>query len=197
MAYDLIVVLGSKPDTANWLFPSHVYASLERAAQLLQNGAAPCIAVSGKWALSFDHAAVRQPFRECDAMADYLVEQGVAPESILREGESKDTIANLYCLKRTIVAPRGMKRVLIITADFRLARLQYLAQKIFGRSAQINFETVPSSPSEPYPHEADTLARTKQFLAGMTDGDDRFLDGKFYGAPYYQEATTNAAKHAA
>lgn len=184
--YDLIIVLGSKPDSTNWQFPSHVFASLDIAAKLLRAGAAPYIAVSGKWALSFDERGLRQPFLESDAMAAYLASQDVAPAQILKESESKDTVANFYYLKKHIVAPRHMRRILLVAADFRLARIEYLVHKIFGPGYQFEFHGVPAADSETYPHEAETMARTQKFLAGMASGDDTFLDGKFYDDPYYR-----------
>lgn len=183
--YDTIIVLGSKPNTTTWEFPSHVPASLDQAANLWHEGAAPYIIVSGKWALSFDQHGITQPYRECDKMAEYLAQLHVPSEAILREGESKDTVSNLLYTKRQILAPQHMHDVLLITADFRLERLKYLTAKILGPDYNVSFTTVPCQPGEAYPQEPDTLARTRRFLGSMADGDDSYLDDKLFGASYY------------
>ncbi|HSX43348.1 MAG TPA: YdcF family protein [Candidatus Saccharimonadales bacterium] len=184
--YDAAIVLGSKPDVTSWRFPSHVYASLDKAAELWHEGAVGFIVLSGKWALSFEtHTIIVQPYRECDEMAAYLLQKQVPASALLLEGESKDTISNLYYIKKTILRPKHLRKLLLITADFRLARIQYLVQKIFDTDCDITFQAVPSLPDEVYPHEAQTFVRTKQFLAPMTAGDLAFLDDAFYDAEYY------------
>jgi hypothetical protein len=185
MFYETILVLGSKPDTATWDFPSHVYASLDEAAQLLHERVSSTAIVSGKWAFSFDKHGIHQPFRECDKMARYLIDRGVDSTAVLREGESKDTIANLYEVKRHFLVSHNWTKLLLITADFRANRIHYLSDKILGPSYDVTIQTVPSHPGESYPLEAITMRRTKEFLGPMQSGDDAFLDGTFYAAPYY------------
>ncbi|HSX01819.1 MAG TPA: YdcF family protein [Candidatus Saccharimonadia bacterium] len=191
--YDAIIVLGSKPHPVTWRFPAHVKASLNRAAERLAAGDADYIAVSGKWALVFDRHHIQPPFAECDEMARYLLGRGVPEGQIVREGRSKDTIANLYHLKH-LLADREARRLLIITADFRVPRLRYLAHKIFGPHYSVTIEAVSARRSEVYPHEADTLRRTKQFLRHMEPGDDGFLTYKFYHAHYYTAPYVSASK---
>lgn len=192
-AYDIIMVLGSKPATAMWTFPSHVPKSLDTAAELFKLHYAPYIALSGKWALEFDEQNITEPYLECDRMAAYLVAKGVPEERILKEPQSEDTISNLYYQKKLILEPRRLKRILIITADFRLPRINYLAHKIFGPHYRVDFMIVPSKPNEVYPNEAATMTRTRAFLRHMKDGDDSFLKGKFYSAPYYTQSGTTIA----
>lgn len=185
MLYDVIIVLGSKPDMKSWEFPSHVTASLDKAAKLYESGATDTIAVSGNHALWFDKRGISQPQTEADMMSAYLKGINVPERAIVREDKSRDTIANLYFLKRTVLVPRAAKRVLFIVGDFRLPRLQYLARKIFGKGYDITFQTVASTPDEQYPNETATLEKTKYYLAAMKPGDDSFLDGMFYGHPLY------------
>jgi uncharacterized SAM-binding protein YcdF (DUF218 family) len=185
---DAIVILGSKPNTVTWEFPKHVYDTLDYASEVFAAGKARKIIVSGNYALSFDEKGIIQPYRECDKMASYLLSKGVPSDVILTEGESKDTISNLVYIKQQILAPRGLYKPLIITADFRVERIQFLADKIIGPSYSIGVVPIASDAAgrQVYPNEIDTLRRTKLFLKDMTDGDDTFLDGKFYGADYYQ-----------
>lgn len=184
--YDAIVVLGSKPDTTTWEFPSHVITSLDQAIKLWRQDVAPYIVVSGKWALSFEYDGIQQPYRECDKMADYLIYHNIPANAILREGDSKDTISNLYYIKRHILCPKQIRNLLFIVADFRQKRLAYLANKVLGSGYSIDIQTVPCLPNEVYTNESDALVRTQNFLHEMTDGDDSYLDDKFYKPPYYQ-----------
>jgi uncharacterized SAM-binding protein YcdF (DUF218 family) len=184
MTYDLVVLLGSRP-YAEQEFPSHIIAALDKAAELYKNGVAPAIAVSGKWALAFDSHGIVPHTTESADMAAYLRDQGVPVAAIVQEVESKDTVANLYYLKQTVFQPRAARRLLFILGDFRVERVTYLVQKILGPTYAVDFMTVPSAPGEPYPHEADTLARTKYYLAKMKPGDEKFVKDMFYGHPFY------------
>lgn len=185
LVYDAIVILGSQPDPRNWQFPSHVFKTLDRAIDGFVHEASPAIVVSGKWAIRFDILHIAQPFRECDKMADYLIERGIPEGAIFKEGDSKDTISNLYYLKKNVLGPHKFRNLLVITADFRKARIEFLCQKILGDTYHVTFETVEPDPNEAYAHESDTLIQQQKFLASMRDGDDRYLDGRFFGDPYY------------
>src|SRR5260221_3061590 len=112
--YDTIVILGSQPDLRTWKFPSHTYNSLDRAVELINQGVAPYIALSGDHALKYDNTGITQPFRECDVEEDYLLSKGVASKHILKEGESRDTVANFYYLKNLVFKPHGIKNILLI-----------------------------------------------------------------------------------
>lgn len=183
--YDAVVVIGSKPNVATWEFPSHVIASLNKAVAVYKSGGTRHVLVSGKWALDFEDDGIVQPFRECDRMADYLQNHGVPTQAIAREGQSKDTIANVYYQKQIFKA-RQWHKVLYIVADFRKPRLAFLCSKILGAPYDVTIATVPALPQEVYPHEADTLRRTQAFLSPMSAGDDSFLHGKFYNAAFYE-----------
>lgn len=184
--YDVIVVLGSQPDFRIWKFPSHTYKSLDRAAELLSQGLAPYIALSGDHALKYDNTGITQPFKECDAEEDYLLSQGVAPEHILKEGESRDTVANFYYLKNLVFKPHNLHSTLLITTDFRVERLKFLWQKVMGPDYPLTFETVTYEPDEVYKSEATTLKRQQDWLKDVRDGDDAWFEDKFYDDPYYQ-----------
>lgn len=184
--YDATVVLGSQPDYRNWQFPSHTYKSLDRAIELLKQKIAQYIALSGNYALKFDYSNIKQPFRESDRQEQYLLSRGVPPEAILKEGESKDTLANLYYLKKLVFRPHNIKKILFVTTDFRVKRISFLCQKVLGPDYMVDFETVDYAKDEVYKHEAHTLKKQQEFLADMKDGDNSWLDGKFYDAPMYK-----------
>lgn len=193
--YDAIVVLGSQPDYRSWQFPSHTYKSLDRAIELVNQGVAPYICLSGDHALKYDWGGVTQPFRECDREEEYLLSRSCPPEVILKEGESRDTLANMYFLKKLVFMPHNIKSILFVTTDFRVERIAFLCQKVLGADYIVDFETVEYLEDEVYKHDAHTLKKQQEFLADMPDGEDSWLDGKFYDDPMYDYWKADALKH--
>lgn len=196
--YDTAIVLGSRPlGPSDWGLPQHVYASLDRAANLYAEGKVRFITLSGKWTINFDILNIEQPFKECDAMADYLLMKNVPVKVILKEAESIDTISNLYYLKRQILIPNNFKKLLFIAGNTRLNRIEYLSKKILGPEYECSFEGVAILPSETSNNEAFTFKVQSEFLETMKDGDDSWLDDKFYDAPFYEAIRTRVKTTAA
>ncbi len=192
--YDAIVVLGSQPDYQTWEFPSHVYASLDRAIELFNQGAAPYIALSGDHALKFDHTGVVQPFKEADKLEAYVLSKGVPADKVLKETQSLDTVANFYYLKNLVFKPHDIHSVLLITADFRVTRIKFLWQKVVGPDYPLSIETVPFDQKDIYTRDLEILERQKAWLKDVADGDDSWFADKFYDDPYYRN---DAAEHKA
>jgi|SRR5665213_2357683 len=184
--YDLIIVLATQPDVTTWDFPKQVYDCLDRAKELLEEGRSPYIALSGNRSVSIDNRGLHQPFRECDAMADYLLRKGVPENKILKEGDSKDTPSNLYFLKTEILIPRNLKHVLFVVAEFRIPRLKFLCKRILGPEYTFEFEPIECEVGPSY-NEPDTWKVQAEFLAPMKDGEHAYLADKFYNAPMYQD----------
>ncbi|HEY4964453.1 MAG TPA: YdcF family protein [Candidatus Saccharimonadales bacterium] len=182
--YDLIIVLGSQPDTKTWKFPKQIYDCLDKAKELFDNGVAPFIATSGKWGISIDNQGLTQPFRECDALADYLIKKGLPDRKILREGDSKDTISNLYYLKTQLLIPRHLNNLLFVAAGFRIPRLKFLCSRVLGSEYTVAFEPIECEVGSIY-NEPHTLEVQTEFLKPMQSGDHAWLEDKFYTAPMY------------
>jgi len=182
--YDAIIVLCSQPDPTTWKFPPHIYDALRRAKQLLEDEQAPYVITAGKWSIALDNKRIKQPFRECDLAANFLTLLAVPPTKILKEGESKDSISNLYYLKTELFIPRRMKKLLIVVAGFRVARLQYVCDKVLGPDYEVSFDSIPAQVSPSY-NEENTTKVQKKFLDPMQNGDHEWLAGKFYTAPMY------------
>jgi uncharacterized SAM-binding protein YcdF (DUF218 family) len=181
--YDAILVLGSQPDFRTWKFPSHTYASLDRAIELINEGVAPYIVLSGDHALKFDNTGIKQPFKECDAEEAHLLSKGFPTNKILKEGESRDTLAQFYYLKNLIFRPHNMHSILMITVDFRVERIRFMWQKVMGSDYPLAIETVPFDDKDVYKSEAFTLGRQQEWLKDVTDGDDGWFKDKFYDDP--------------
>lgn len=87
------------------------------------------------------------PRFESVAAAEYLMAHGVDPECILTERSSYDTIGNAYFSRVLHVAPRGWRRLLVITSAFHMPRTQaafkwvYALQPLLA-SLELGFEAV-------------------------------------------------------
>jgi hypothetical protein len=184
--YDAVVILGSQPDPSNWLFPSHVYRSLDRAADLVWSGEAGLVLLSGRYAIRFDFLGITPPFNEADRMAEYLIAQGVEHSQILREVKSKDTISNLYFIKTEFLIPRQLRMLHFVCADFRLNRIAFLCERILSREYEVTLQGVRSERGEEYPNESHTFCVQREFLAPMLSGEHDWLAGRFYGDAFYE-----------
>jgi uncharacterized SAM-binding protein YcdF (DUF218 family) len=182
--HDIIVVLGSQPNPKTWKFPRQVYDCLDKAADLFFQGNASYIGLTGKWGLSLEDNGYKQPFFECDAMAEYLYAKHVPADKILCENKSKDTISNLYYLKTTILMPRKMHDILFVVAEFRLQRLKFLCHKVLGPDYKTAFEAISAEASSIY-DEPHTFQVQSEFLKPMKPGQHTWLTDKFYTAPMY------------
>lgn len=103
---------------------------------------------------------------EARAMADYLMEHGVAEENILLEETSHNTMQNLLCSK-VVLAQAGVDvkdGVLIVSNGFHLTRVRMLAGR-FGYE-DISTLAAPSShtPSRLKMYIREPLALIKSFI---------------------------------
>ncbi|MBO4696723.1 MAG: YdcF family protein [Lachnospiraceae bacterium] len=68
-----------------------------------------------------------EPFSEAEGMYRYLTEHGIAPERIIKEERSANTIQNIAFSKKLI--PEGAERVGILTNNFHIYRATAIAKK--------------------------------------------------------------------
>jgi uncharacterized SAM-binding protein YcdF (DUF218 family) len=86
------------------------------------------------------------PVYESVAGARYLVERGFSAERILTETASWDTIGNAYFSRVVHVDPLGLERLLVITSEFHMPRVQAIFEWIYGldpRVQDVQFLAVP------------------------------------------------------
>jgi hypothetical protein len=91
------------------------------------------------------------PVHECSSMARYLIERGCAPERIVLEACSADTIGNAYFARAIHVDPRGWSRLAVVTSKFHMKRSKAIFQRVFdlpsfqrpGSSFTLEFSEVP------------------------------------------------------
>lgn len=87
------------------------------------------------------------PIFESVAAAHYLVEKGINPAKILVETSSYDTIGNVFFSRMIHIEPLQLKRLLVITSEFHMARTKATFEWIYGlkglpQDVQLSFKTV-------------------------------------------------------
>jgi hypothetical protein len=87
------------------------------------------------------------PVMEAAGAARYLVDRGIAADLILVEKYSYDTIGNAFFSRMVHAEPACLRRLLIITSDFHLARCEAAFRWIYGlapktHSYELTFEPV-------------------------------------------------------
>jgi len=90
-----------------------------------------------------------QPVFESRAAAIYLLQKGLSPEQILTEICSYDTIGNAYFSRLLFAEPLQLKKILVISSEFHLARVQEAFEWIYyltpcSINYQLSFESVPN-----------------------------------------------------
>ncbi|MBO1766666.1 ElyC/SanA/YdcF family protein [Allobranchiibius sp. GilTou38] len=182
---EAIILLGSQPDPTTWHFPRHVYDALNMA--VARYGAAaskPLVITSGDRSLKFYRDDVAQPFRECDRMADHLIEHGVSQADIIRERESRDVISNLYYVKRELIQAGKPREIVLPLAHWRIPRVAMVLDKIFGAEFAATYVAVsPESPPASDEHLKWEMQR--RFLEPMPRGQDTWLAERFYDSWLY------------
>lgn len=173
------------------ILPKHVKARLRLAAKIFKKYPKAKILLSGKYSFLYPKN-ILPPKTEAAAMKDYLLALGIPAETIFLEQKSKDTISNAYFTKTLYFIPKKEKKAVIVTSEFHLPRTRYIFKKIFGKKYTLKYVSVPShlkgkKRQEVISRQKELLKKTKKILAGMKEGNHRFLKGKFFKIKYYKE----------
>ena len=119
-AVDAIVVMGAAQYDGR---PSaQLRARLDHAADLWRFGLAPIVVVTGG-----KQAGDR--FTEAEASRAYLIDRGVPVEAIVIENSSRTTYDALVGV-HSLLAERGLSRVLIVSDPFHLLRSRLIADEV-------------------------------------------------------------------
>ncbi|MBT9313319.1 YdcF family protein [Leptothoe kymatousa] len=94
------------------------------------------------------------PIFESVAAAQYLIQRGIAPEQILVETCSYDTIGNVYFSRVIHIDPLQLKRLLIVTSEFHMPRTQGIFEWIYGleglsQNYELEFQAVSDAGIDP------------------------------------------------
>ena len=156
---DLMVVFGCKvdPDGPSILLQDR----LDTALAYLEDHPDMTVVVSGGKG-DDEHVS------EAQAMYDYLVERGVDGERIVREDQSRNTwqnVNNTLALFRSGAAA-DTDRVLLVSSDFHLTRIQMLWNRASGGGDALSTLAAPVShfPSRVQMFFREPFALVKSFL---------------------------------
>jgi hypothetical protein len=111
--------------------PAWVVARLERALARVGDGVV--VALSGGTvhrAPPLDAAGF--PVLEAVASAEWLVARGLARGRVVTETSSYDTVGNAFFSRVIHVAPRGWRRLLVITSRFHAERVEAAFRWVYG-----------------------------------------------------------------
>lgn len=124
---DAIVVMGAAQYDGR---PSpQLQARLDHVLQLWQQGVAPIVVVTGG----------KQPldrFTEADASAQYLIDNGVPADAILRETQGQNSYDSLAGVQR-LLSDAGLSRVLLVSDPFHSLRIRLTADEL-GMEAYVS-----------------------------------------------------------
>ena len=147
--YDTAVVFGAKVHEGGTL--SHMLQDrMDTAIALYKNGSVKMLLLSGdgsgKWS-------------EVEYMKKYAVENGVAKEDILLDGEGFSTIETVRRAKDVF----GVEKCVLVTQKYHLYRAMYSAEKI-GMDVAGASADVRTYAGQLYRDVREVLARVKDFI---------------------------------
>ncbi len=123
-----VIVLGFKLGEG-WQLTKDLKTRLDYAAEMFGQSGVRKIVVSGRWSIWFDWLGIHPPITESRAMKSYLINRNVPADSIVVEPFSKDTIGNLFGLRRKFAHDQNVRYSIICAANHE-ERLRYLCDKI-------------------------------------------------------------------
>lgn len=134
---------------------------LDKALDYLENEPDMTVVVSGG-------QGPDEHISEAQAMADYLMEQGIGKERILLEDQSHNTVQNLT-LTRQLLDELGYdleQDIVVVSNGFHLTRVRMLWDRVWGGEDNLSTLAAPSShvPSRLKMYLREPLALVKSFV---------------------------------
>lgn len=130
--YDFLVIMG---DAIHGIeIPDRLANRLNKGAELYLKEKTPIIVTGGK--------GPGEDIPEAEAMQQYLISAGVPQSDIIIENQSESTqqnLNNVLAITNTIFGENPKPHILIISSDYHLFRIGFLA-----KNAEMQFDTVPS-----------------------------------------------------
>ena len=175
MTTDAIIVLGKEISVEGEL-PEIARQHVRMGASLYSATPAPLI-MSGAYGL-FEQPPSRT---EAMAMREYAIEIGIPGDQIIVEEESRDTIGNAWFTKVRFVAPRKLRSLMLVTADYHMDRALWIFKKIYGPMYNVRAAAVATNEG---PAREETEQRffemAKVLLGDIPDGDDPQLSARIH-----------------
>lgn len=169
--YDVIVIPGRGYKDGS--LPPSSRSCIEKAVQLIQEGKAATIVLSGKYSHAVSHIP---PKTEAWVMGEYAVTLNIDPSCIYLEEESQTTVENFYFVKKQFLIPNGWKRVCAIGIYPHTLRMQLNAEYVLGPEYTIttlrtDFRFPENIQKKIEGEETNKLRHAKVFLSQFEKGD--------------------------
>ncbi len=189
--YDLAVILGTRFDEHERL-RQDLIDRLDRATELYKQGVIKKIMVSGKWSIWYDWLSITPQTTEANLMKQYLLDHEVRARDVIMETYSKDTIGNIYYLRRYLDSHPQYNNILIVCASQRALRVKFLVSHILPATLTVSYCLVdaPNDEASSLGSEQQILNEQRYLFKQQSFDINTFLSSSLYQNPYY----TNQAK---
>ncbi len=184
--YMIIIILGAGIDRKRRISQETV-KRLREAFSIYRKNKSPLL-LCGKYNFPFDKKNPPK-FTEAEVMRDYLISLGVDSENILPEEESTDTISSAYYAKTKVLIPGKEKKVVVVTSDVSLERVEYVFYKVLGEEYRIHVAGTLSklscgSKGMILAKQRMLTEKAKEILDGIKEGDHEAVREKVLGSDY-------------
>ncbi len=181
-AYDTIITLGHLITAEGCLTPQ-LEARLKRSIGLYERGVSQTLTMSGG-------RSDKEPTSAARAMCHYAVRAGIPEARVLLEENALDTIGEAVFTRMQIVAPHGMRRLLVVTSGYHAARAREIFRWVYGRACALEWEGVEGGYEdtlELHARERRSWQECTALFGGVAVGDLHGILERFWGAhPLYQ-----------
>lgn len=172
MKYDTILVLGcgTNPDGT---LPLGGRLRVEKAVEIYQKNPKISVIMSGGKSINEEFAS---HIDESESMKEYAISLGIPATNILTENHSAETVGNAYFCKINILLPHNFRHILVITANYHIARAEWIFQKVLGPDFTVEVIGIDMGLSEASMDRKEiynrkALGYTKSKIGHIADGD--------------------------
>jgi hypothetical protein len=125
------------------------------------------------------------------ASKEYAIELGVPEDHICAETYSLDTTGAAYFTKKTVLEPRGIRSVVIVTSDYHMPRTMRIFRTMLGPEYIVEGVNVDISIKDDLSikaHEENSLKNFLNDFGTMSPGFSKAIEGKLYEShPFYSK----------
>lgn len=176
------VVMLSHAMDSNGQLDQQSAARAQLAAQVYKQQQAQYLVTNG-WAYRDD-----VDYSIATAVKQHLIDRyELTPQNIIAEPNSRDTVGDAYFSKTSVIAPRGINAVWVITSDYHLNRAQEIFSFIYGNDISLNFRTVQGPDTgDMETSESKSISAFRNTFQGIPSSDDTQILKRLQSAhPFY------------
>lgn len=108
------------------------------------------------------------------AMKNYALLEGIQENRILEEDLSLETVGQLIFSKQGIIGPREFRKLIVITHNYHLPRVEAISNIVFGNSYELDFHGIRiNSANETLEKEKKSLEAFRKTFEGVERGNEK------------------------